>query len=245
MSTFYASCFVYIARILFPFMMEEMVSIIVDSRESKSNIPNLLKSMNINVIFKFLEIGDYIINPETAVERKSVNDFVHSLFDGRLFHQIERLSSSYVNAFLVIEGSYNKVEFYVRNPKVIQCAIASLLMNYKVKLVNSSSEDETALFLYCLLNVTPSKKDKYFIKHAKKKDFFGQQVYLISSLPGIGYKTAVNLLKHFGTPKNIFLASVEELSKVPGVGLKRARMIRLILDTNVELYERFFEKLSE
>ncbi len=222
-----------------------MADIIVDSRESKSNVPNLLKSMGIGIIFKFLEVGDYIINPETAVERKSVNDFISSLFDGRLFHQIEQLSSSYINAFLIIEGNYDEIEFYVRNPKVVQCAIASLLINYKIKLVNSPSEDETALFLSCLSNVSPSKKDGYFIKHAKKKDFFGQQIYLISSLPGIGYKTAVSLLKHFGTPKNIFLASVEELSKVHGVGLKRARRIRLLLDTNIKLYEAFFEKLSK
>ncbi|MCX8188376.1 MAG: helix-hairpin-helix domain-containing protein [Nitrososphaeria archaeon] len=218
-----------------------MVSIIVDSRESKSKIPNLLKSMNIDIIFKFLEVGDYIINPETAVERKSVKDFVSSLFDGRLFNQIEQLSSSYTNAFLIIEGNYNEVESYMKNPKVVQCAIASLLINYKIKLINSYSEDETALFLSCLLNTTPSKRGEYFIKHAKKKDFLGQQIYLISSLPGIGYKTAVNLLKHFGSPKNIFLASVKELSKVPGMGLKRARRIRLLLDTNVKLYEQFFK----
>lgn len=40
-----------------------MATITVDSRESKSTVLNLLKSMGIEVIFKFLEIGDYIINP--------------------------------------------------------------------------------------------------------------------------------------------------------------------------------------
>lgn len=222
-----------------------MVSIIVDSRESKSNIPGLLKSMNIDIVFKFLEIGDYIVNPETAVERKSVNDFISSLFDGRLFHQIAQLSSSYANAFLIIEGNYNEVEFYAKNPKVVHCAIASLLINYKIKLVNLFSETETALFLSCLLNVTPSKRSGYLIKHAKKKDFFEQQIYLISSLPSVGSKTAINLLKHFGSPKNVFLASVDELSKVPGMGLKRARRIRFLLDTNIKVYDNFFEKLSK
>jgi len=222
-----------------------MSCIIVDHRESKSAVPDILKSMKINLVFKFLDIGDYVINPETAVERKSMRDFISSLFDGRLFYQIEQLSSSYANAFLIIEGGYNEVESYISNPKAVYCAIASLLINYKIKLVNVPSENETALFLSCLLNVSPSKKGGYLIKHAKKKDFFEQQVYLVSSLPGIGPKTATNLLNHFGSPKNVFLASVEELSKVPGIGLKRARKIRLLLDTNVKMYENMFEKLGK
>ncbi|MGB9724965.1 MAG: ERCC4 domain-containing protein [Nitrososphaeria archaeon] len=219
--------------------------IIVDHRESKSSIPDLLKSMNINFVFKLLEVGDYIINPETAVERKSMKDFIASLFDGRLFNQIEQLSSSYPNAFIIVEGNFNEVEAYLRNPKAVYCAIASLLINYKIKLVNVLSEKETALFLYCLVNASTKKGRGYLIKHAKKKGFFDQQIYLISSLPSVGPKLALNLLNHFGSPKNVFLASVEELSKVPGIGLKRARRIRDLIDTNVKMYENMFEKLSK
>lgn len=222
-----------------------MSYIIVDHRESKSSIPSLLKSMNINFVFKLLEVGDYIINPETAVERKSMKDFIASLFDGRLFNQIEQLSSSYSNAFIVVEGNLNEAEAYLRNPKAVYCAIASLLVNYKVKLVNVLSEKETALFLSCLVNTSTKKERGYLIKHAKKKDFFEQQVYLISSLPGVGSKIALNLLNYFGSPRNVFLASVEELSKVPGLGLKRARRIRELLDTNVKMYKNLFEKLSK
>lgn len=222
-----------------------MSYIIVDHRESKSSIPCLLKSMNINFIFKFLEVGDYIINPETAVERKSMKDFISSLFDGRLFNQIEQISSSYSNAFIIVEGNLNEVEEYLRNPKAVYCAIASLLINYRIKLVNVLSEKETALFLYCLVNTSTRKERGYLIKHAKKKGFFDQQIYLISSLPGVGPKLAVNLLNHFGSPKNVFLASVEELSKVPGIGLKRARRLRDLIDTNVKMYENMFEKLSK
>lgn len=222
-----------------------MSYIIVDHRESKSSIPDLLKSMNINFVFKLLEVGDYIINPETAVERKSMKDFIASLFDGRLFNQIEQLSSSYPNAFIIVEGDLNEVEAYLRNPKAVYCAIASLLINYKIKLVNVLSEKETALFLYCLVNTSTKKERGYFIKHAKKKGFFDQQIYLISSLPSVGPKLALNLLNHFGSPKNVFLASVEELSKVPGIGLKRARRIRDLIDTNVKMYENMFEKLSK
>ena len=61
--------------------------IIVDEREKKSGIPDLLKSIGINMEIKTLPIGDYIVAPETIVERKSIHDLVSSVFDGRLYDQ--------------------------------------------------------------------------------------------------------------------------------------------------------------
>ena len=39
--------------------------IVVDEREKKSGIPDLLKSIGVNVEMKMLPIGDYIVAPET------------------------------------------------------------------------------------------------------------------------------------------------------------------------------------
>ena len=53
--------------------------IVVDEREKKSGIPDLLKGTGINLEIKTLPVGDYIVAPETIVERKTVSDF-HLLF---------------------------------------------------------------------------------------------------------------------------------------------------------------------
>jgi len=70
----------------------EKLRIIVDERERKSGIPNLLKKVGINMEIKTLPIGDYIVAPETVVERKSLHDFVSSVFDGRLFDQCLKMA---------------------------------------------------------------------------------------------------------------------------------------------------------
>ena len=62
----------------------ENLRIIVDERERKSGIPELLKSVGLNLEMKTLPIGDYIVAPETVVERKSIRDLMSSVFDGRL-----------------------------------------------------------------------------------------------------------------------------------------------------------------
>ena len=53
----------------------DQLRIIVDEREKKSGIPDLLKAVGIKIELKTLVIGDYIVAPETIVERKSVQDF--------------------------------------------------------------------------------------------------------------------------------------------------------------------------
>ena len=49
-------------------MKLENLRIIVDERETKSGIPKLLKAIGMNVEMKTLQIGDYIVAPETIVE---------------------------------------------------------------------------------------------------------------------------------------------------------------------------------
>jgi len=55
-------------------MKIENLRIVVDERERKSGIPDLLKAIGVNLEVKTLPIGDYIVAPETIVERKSVSD---------------------------------------------------------------------------------------------------------------------------------------------------------------------------
>ncbi|MBP2625029.1 MAG: heavy metal resistance protein CzcA, partial [Nitrosopumilaceae archaeon] len=60
--------------------------IVVDEREKKSGVPDLLRSVGVNLEIKTLQIGDYIVKPETVIERKNLKDFFVSIFDGRLFN---------------------------------------------------------------------------------------------------------------------------------------------------------------
>ena len=80
------------------------IRIVVDEREKKSGIPDLLKGLGINLEMKVLPVGDYIVGPETIIERKTISDLVSSIFDGRLFDQCDRLKEHYQFPILLIEG---------------------------------------------------------------------------------------------------------------------------------------------
>lgn len=53
-------------------------------REFRSSLPGILYGGGFEVIPVTLGIGDYIITPEMAVERKSIPDLMQSFNSGRL-----------------------------------------------------------------------------------------------------------------------------------------------------------------
>ncbi|KAF8342893.1 uncharacterized protein EI90DRAFT_3030592 [Cantharellus anzutake] len=88
--------------------MTEPPRILVDIREFRSSLPNLLnKARNITTPLT-LTVGDYILTPDIVVERKSLPDLVQSLQSGRLYNQCELMSAHYRQPVLLIEFEENK-----------------------------------------------------------------------------------------------------------------------------------------
>ena len=67
--------------------MPETIKILLDTRESsetKDILELFLKSEEV-----MLPVGDILYNDTVVFEHKTINDFITSVFDGRLFTQIE------------------------------------------------------------------------------------------------------------------------------------------------------------
>ena len=77
--------------------------IVADMREFRSELPGLLHAQNMDVIPAQLTVGDYILTPNIAVERKSVSDLIGSFKSGRLYNQVETMLEHYKNPMLLIE----------------------------------------------------------------------------------------------------------------------------------------------
>jgi hypothetical protein len=82
--------------------------IIVDVREFRSSLPFLLYSQSFQLLPRTLVIGDYILSPEIAIERKGITDLFQSFNSGRLYNQIEQMSKYYKFPILLIEFSPEK-----------------------------------------------------------------------------------------------------------------------------------------
>ena len=115
----------------------EKLRIIVDEREKKSGIPKLLAAIGVKTEIKTLVIGDYIVAPETVVERKTIADLLSSIFDGRLFDQCSRLTEHYQHPILLVEGNVDEIEELTDNPLIFYGALSTvaLALENKIELI--------------------------------------------------------------------------------------------------------------
>lgn len=213
-------------------MKIEDLRMVVDERERKSGIPDLLKQIGVKVEMMNLSVGDYIVAPETVVERKSVSDFISSVFDGRLFDQCNRLKEHFEHPTIVIEGNVDEIDKITENPLVFYGAMSSIVLDFKIPVIPTPNASHTVKLLISMCARQGTVKGPFLKKIRKYGDLQQQQLSILSSLPGVGEKLASRMLEKFGSPSISLNASSVELSKINGMGEARAQKIRKILDAH-------------
>ena len=211
-------------------MRVEDLRIIIDERERKSGIPKLLKSIGVNVEIKTLPIGDYIVSHETVVERKSINDLIASIFDGRLFDQCNRLKEHFQFPIILLEGNVDEIESITENPLVFYGALSTIAIDYKIPIIPTPNASHTAKLLVSLSSRKESIKGPLVKKIKKSNDVQKQQLSVLCSLPGVGEKIAIRMLEKFESPLKVLSASTKDLAKIPGLGESRAKKIKKMLE---------------
>lgn len=203
--------------------------IIIDVREIYSGIPDLL-SLKADVEIKQLAVGDYILSDKIAVERKRAEDFLESLINKRIFNQIERLKEAYEKPILIIED----VGLFSRNinERAIYGAIAYILTECDIPVIRTRDAEETASLLYAIAVREQFKKKKDVSLRGKKPKMSlkERQQFIIEGLPNVSAVLAKRLLDYFGSVKNVINASLAELKRVEGIGEKKAKAIKEVIE---------------
>ena len=225
--------------------------IAVDRRERVSSIPELLIKGGITVDFATLKVGDYIISSNTAVERKTVHDFINSIYDGRLFIQCSELIKYFPFPIVIIEGNIKDLElldesekarkYYEKSP-LIYSSISTIILDFRIPLINTPSAKHTTDLLISMAykaSQENSINEPLLRKIRKNRSEYLQQLSILSSLPGVGSKLAQRMLEEFNTPSRALNASTAELAKIPGFGVVRAQRLRKVLD------KKFAETFAE
>lgn len=214
---------------------EQEPTIIVDSREANTGakIVKGLRERGVNVRIEALEMGDYILSEECAVERKTVQDFVYTLTRRYLFEQLFKLKEAYPKSLILLEGYLPIIYKFSRiQPVSVWGAMFNLAKN-GVALINTSSYKETIDFLYVAARQEQIVEKKaptiHPIKHSETLS--DAQVFFVASLPNIGREKATSILKSYQTPLNA-LINVDDWPKtVYGLGPKISGKVKEVLNT--------------
>jgi len=218
----------------------------IDVRENdliehiKGIIQNKFAYQCMEVRVETLPIGDVIIsdsnnNDLVIIERKTVNDLLASIVDGRYEEQSHRLSGSEINnhnIIYLIEGDINKINRFKDNSSnktTFYSSIFSLNYYKGFSVQRTFSIEETALFIcntvYKLKKGIEEKKIPYFnsnvknndseepepyvnvIKKVKKENITPENIgeIMLCQIPGISSTSAIAVMKEFKTVKNLLL----------------------------------------
>ena len=206
---------------------DERVRIAVDHREDEA-FDTLLRALGADIERRTLHVGDFLCSSRLAVERKTRADFEQSIIDGRLFSQLPNLISNYERVVILVEGK--DADGRLARASILG-AYASIAADYGASLLFSAGMEETAELVFALAKHEQLGRGHAMRIYAKRRTLTPSQAArsIVEMLPMVGPKSAKSLLNHFGSVDALSRATERELAEVPGVGKKRAKVIRAVL----------------
>lgn len=210
-----------------------MGKIIIDSRESRSGIAQLLRKEGVEVESAELEVGDFLLAEGVGIERKTAIDLIASILDRRIFSQAALMKATFARPYVMVEGDPFTTRSQIE-PAALIGALSWLSVIEGIQVISTKNEQHSAQMMATMhRHATDGLGYAIALRGAKPKDRRTQAAYLVEGLPGVGPIAAGKLLAAMGSPGAIFSASESMLREVHGVGGKTAAVIREVLTTDV------------
>lgn len=234
------------------------MKVIVDVREFRLSLPNLIYRAGMTVVPCMITVGDYVVSPKICIERKAIPDLIASFKSGRLYTQCEQMFRHYETPALLIEFDENQsfslepfseLRTYKAssNPvatKLIQQEIQSKLVMLlvafpKLKIIWSSSPYETAQILLEL----KSNQEEPDVATALAKGA-NMQLQNSSGDPPMYNDDAIDLIQSIpGINANNYFTVISQVKNIEElVNLSKERLVELLGEENGNRAFNFFTR---
>jgi len=229
------------------------MNILIDTRESK--LIELFEENNIEHDKKQLEIGDIQIMKDDeiilCIERKTIDDLVSSIKDGRYKEQKTRMLSkiNYDNILYIIEG---KIDKYKHNEKQIFGSITNMNFRDKIKVISTNNIKQTYELILSLkkkfiegkFNSKENKDYNETIKINKKENITLElfNIKVLSTIPGVSVKMSeiiinkVNSIKELIQTYNNLDNEKDKIEYLKDIQYSDKRKIGLVISNRIYKY---------
>ncbi len=204
--------------------MLQKIHITADYREKPSGIPDLLLKEGVNVELRELKCGDYVINNQVLIERKTKEDFVQCLVSNRLFAQCRRIKRNNKRPLLIIEGDPCNTQHRI-NTQAIKGAVLSISVSWQIPVLFTADKSESVNIMITTGKQLIKEDVPVLRPGFKPKRRRNRMLFFIQGLPEVGPVLALRLLDRFSTVERMINASQEELLRIEGIGQKKAELI--------------------
>jgi Fanconi anemia group M protein len=204
-------------------MSDPAVRVVVDDRESRAGLADVLRRAGLAIEIARLPVGDVAIGARILVERKTTADFAASIADRRLFDQAYALRGACSRPLIVIEGD-DAAAFGRISVENARGALTALVVSYGIPVLRTQSLDDTAVWIG-LIVARETQRLERLARAAKRRAEPRTSLDVLCAIPGVGPRRASSLVEHLGSPRAVFNAEQRTLRDVPGVGPVVARRI--------------------
>ncbi len=239
------------------------IRLTIDNRET--NLYGQIKERDldiykdeIEIIKEQLDIGDIHISFHYnnkdylfIYERKTINDLISSIKDGRYKEQKNRLLANSFNNNYIIEGDTITSNKNFKNQKTLTSVYLNSIYRDKINVFFTTNIDDTATFLLLLVSKIIEKPENYLnennkisqdyidvckIKSQKNKNIDKDTCYLLqlSQIPNISKEIAKKIKEIYPTMSSLIKALEEQsdekskislLTKIDKIGNQKAILI--------------------
>jgi len=213
-------------------MPDQKIRIIADDREIPSGIPAMLRCVRESTVeIERFSTGDYIVGDRVVIERKTLEDFVESVVDGRLFRQASKMAKSRWRPLLLLEGDMRPGFPTDMRREAIDGALLSVTLAFNVAVIYSENAEQSGkIIAYCAGQLARGGSGVFRFSGRSPKCPEARKLRVLQALPGIGRMRAKDLLRHFGSVEKCVSAGVKAIAEVEGVGKKTAQRIRNVVN---------------
>ncbi len=192
-----------------------------------------LVKLGARVTVAYLGIGDYILSDSVCIERKTISDFLSSMYSGRLGYQLQHLSAAFKMPFLLIEGRPENRPRTV-NMRSFYGYVSRLVLSSPIGVLQTPDMATSALLIWLMSQKIGTSPSNPRLRPSKARDDMETALLLLEALPGIGPVLSRRLLHEFKSLRSILQAPEHSISRVRGVGSRKARKIVDLLDRTFE-----------
>jgi len=196
----------------------------VDVHERRSGVPDALRRAGTPFAVTPLPVGDYRVG-DVLIERKTTLDLHRSLLKGRLWDQVGRLRQAAARRYVIIEGA-SAYQGPLRMETVRGLVLA--LDDLGVTVLRTATPEDSAAWIAALAKRQLGRRSRdrpVYAQRPQRDPIVPAPERALAAAPGVSTVTARALLSEFGSLINVLLASQDDLRRIPGVGIHRARAI--------------------
>jgi len=215
----------------------DLSNLTVQATKPRGQIARELAGLGIQVLPAMEDEGDverFIVSKRLAVDRRTGHRFLNGIMDKTLFTSAIYLREHYQIPVVILEGG---IDYTYRgfNPQAVLGALSAMMIEYGVSLLATADVLETVQLLVMFIRQEQTGIPEIsLVPKRSAASLPDMQRRVIEMLPGCGRVMARTLLQEFGSIEGIVHASADELRKVKGIGLKKAKLIRQVLASDYE-----------